>query len=235
MASRQAGRHTKHLTVTNTGAAAAAAAVLLHCFAMCALLVTPRGCNVHYNHMYLRFSHWEVILERCSLPLSKQACRSSWEKLWVHLNSGRPYLLCWLHCLTSSQTPSAACMKWRNKCNHSRRLHVFGVVFSAHRSRRSWRRFKRSERRGSSTCLSDRTEKWTVLTRRVEASVLEAWDLWTSPKKTTDESGFVFQRTTYPCPFHVHFDRSVTSAVATMINSLHCFSSLYIASSNRGV
>ena len=59
------------------------------------------------------------------------------------------------------------------------------------RLRRNWPHFRRSAPRGSSTCWNVRTEKWTPLTQKVEVSASEAWDLWTSPKKTTDESGLI--------------------------------------------
>lgn len=77
------------------------------------------------------------------------------------------------------------------------------------RLKRSWRRFRRSARRRSSTCLSVRTGRWTVSTQRVDASVSGAWDLWTSPKKTTDESGFIlfFSEDNISVPFSRPLDR----------------------------
>lgn len=63
------------------------------------------------------------------------------------------------------------------------------MVHAGYRLKRNWPHFKRSGPKGSSTCWNVRTEKLALLTQKVEASALEALGLWTSPKKTTDESG----------------------------------------------
>lgn len=74
-----------------------------------------------------------------------------------------------------------------------------------------------------------------LLTLKVEASASEAWDLWTSPKKTTDESGFILRGQHIRALFTSTWSL-VTSTVTKLDNFLYYFSSfLDIASLNQGV
>lgn len=101
------------------------------------------------------------------------------------------------------------------------------------RLKKSCRHFRRNAVKRSSTCWNVRTEKWTASTPRVEVWASAAWGLWTSPKKTTDESGLAFR-------LRVLFTSTRPFATSTVTNaglpSLLLFVSLLdIASSTPGV